>query len=125
MNRQRDVLRWAIRTFGPIAGNRDERAARFLEEAIELAQAEGITRMVALNIAYRVFSRTPGHSDVEVGQAMMTLEALAENIGVDANDECRKEFDRVRTISQDEWDRRHAAKVALGIANLSPVRVSA
>lgn len=121
MSRQHDILQWAIRTFGPVAANRDERAARFLEEAMELAHAEGVTHPLALRIAARVYGRPRGASITEVGQAMMTLEGLAENIHVDANDQCRREYDRVRAIPQSEWDRRHGAKVALGIANISPV----
>ncbi len=42
MLRPKAFLQWAIDTFGPVAANRDERAARFVEEAIELAHAEGL-----------------------------------------------------------------------------------
>lgn len=110
------VLSWAESMFGSIALDRRERACRFLEEAIELAQAEGLPAETVGAIAARVFSRPAGQTHKEIGQAMMTLNVLAKNIGLDAAMEQRREWDRVRMIPKEEWTRRHAAKVALGIA---------
>jgi NTP pyrophosphatase (non-canonical NTP hydrolase) len=118
--RPRAVLAWAVEMFGPVAANWDERAARFLEEAIELAQAEKLPFDVVRKIVDRVYARPAGDTQREVGQAMMTLECLAENLDIDAAAEAQKEFDRVRSIPKEEWTRRHTAKAALGIANLSP-----
>lgn len=111
-----EVLEWAEQTFGPVARDRHERACRFLEEAIELAQAEGLTNEMVTSIALRVFSCPAGNTAKEVGQAMMTLNCLAWNSGLDAGAEERREWDRVRSIPKDEWERRHKAKVQLGIA---------
>ncbi len=36
MDRPKEFLAWAVKTFGPIALDRKERAMRFMEEAIEL-----------------------------------------------------------------------------------------
>lgn len=111
-----EVLDWAEQMFGPIARNRKERASRFLEEAIELAQAEGLTLENVDRILWRVYSRPPGDPAKEVGQARMTLNCMAWNMGLEAGAEEKREWDRVRTIPKEEWQRRHDAKIKLGIA---------
>jgi hypothetical protein len=119
MTRPKAFLTWAIKTFGPVAGHRDERAARFIEEALELAHAEGLDYLTINRIAARVYSRQRGYTAREIGQAQATLECLAENIGLSADTEAQLEFIRVQGIPKEEWTRRHEAKVALNIANLS------
>lgn len=121
MLRPKAFLQWAIETFGPIASNRDERLARFVEEALEIAHAEGMKWRMVDRIGARVYSRPRGEVAKEIGQAAATLEMLAENIGLSADAEAEREFARVKGIPQEEWTRRHGAKVALQIANLSPV----
>lgn len=112
-----EVLEWATEMFGPIARDRRERACRFLEEAIELAQAEGLNIETVDKIIWRVYSRPPGQSPKEVGQARMTLNCLAWNMGLEAGAEEKKEWDRVRSIPKEEWKRRHDDKIKLGIAS--------
>ncbi len=116
MNRARVMLGWARDIFGDIALDRHERAARFLEEAVELIQCEGLARDTAERILARVYGREKGSLNKEIGQAMATLEMLAENIGISADAECEREFTRVRGIPKDEWQRRHLAKIKIGIA---------
>jgi uncharacterized protein with PIN domain len=122
MLRPKAFLQWAIDTFGSIACNRDERAARFVEEALELAHAEGMSPGTAMRLINRVYSRPRGDTAKEIGQAQATLECLAENLGLSADAEAEREFARVKGIPQEEWTRRHDAKVALQIANLSPIK---
>lgn len=119
MLRPKAFLTWAIETFGPIAADPNERSCRFVEEALELVHADGMPREIVERILVRVYSRPPGPIAKEIGQAMATLECLAENIGLSADAECEREFARVKGIPKDEWTRRHAAKVALQIANVS------
>lgn len=116
IDRPAEVLAWAVETFGEVANDPRERTARFLEEAIELAHALDFDYVIVQAICRRVWNRDKGYIPREVGQALMTLEALAQCIGHDADREASKEFDRVRTIPKDEWTTRHRAKVALGIA---------
>lgn len=112
-----DALQWAISTFtAKVATNRKERARRMLEEAMELAHAEGLTISDTEAIAARVWSGHLGHTWQEIGQLQMTLECLAANLGVSANEQADLEFARVQRIPKEEWERRHAAKVKLGIA---------
>lgn len=110
------ALMWAKETFGDVALDARERALRFLEEAIELGHAMGIDVDTVLAIVDRVYDREGGNIPREIGQAQMTLECLAKAIGVDADVEATNEFYRIQAIPKEEWERRHAAKVALGIA---------
>lgn len=111
------ALLWAIDIFGAkVATDRKERARRMLEEAMELAQAEGLTAIEQARIADRVWRRTPGHLWQEIGQLQMTLDCLAANVGVSADEQAELEFARVQRITKEEWAIRHAAKVKLGIA---------
>lgn len=113
------LLSWASRTFGPIALDPRERAMRFLEEATELAQSLGVTELQAHLIAHRVYGRPPGHPGKEFDQALSTLELLALVCNSDMEREAEAEMHRVLVVPQEEWDRRHAAKVAAGTATAS------
>lgn len=111
-----DALAWTVETFGTISVDRQERAKRVLEEAMELAHAEGVPDLVVHRIEARVYSRPMGEVKREIGQTMFTLAVLAANLGFDAVEEFYAEFNRVRNIPKAEWTKRHAAKVEVGIA---------
>jgi hypothetical protein len=115
-HRPRAFLDWAIATFGPVACGREERLARFVEEAIELAHAEDMPQLKLAKIINRVYRRERGDTAKEIGQAQACLETFAESIGLNSDLEAELEFKRVQTIPKEEWERRHAAKAAVGIA---------
>lgn len=117
MARPKEFLEWAIEMFGPVAKVRGERLLRFIEEAIELAHADGMERETLDAIAGRVYSREPGDINKEIGQAQACLETYAENIGESSDHLAQVEWERVQKIPREEWSRRHAAKVAIGIAH--------
>lgn len=117
IDRPSRALQWAVDMFGPIALDAEERAMRFLEEAIELGHSLGISHVTTQAIVRRVYDRDKGDVCREIGQAHITLEVLARAINVDADAEATKEFQRVQTIPKAEWERRHAAKRAIGIAS--------
>ncbi len=119
MSRPKDFLAWATDTFGEIATDDMERTRRFIEEALELAHAMGLPLATVEKISARVYSQPAGVIPQEIGQAQVTLETLAENLNLSADREAYLEFDRVRKIPKSEWDKRHAAKVAVGIAGHS------
>lgn len=116
MARPKEFLDWAVDTFGPIAMTRKERLRRFAEEALELLHAECMPLEELDRIMWRVWKRPPGETLKEIGQVQACLETFAESIGASADDEAHKEFARVRSIPKNEWQKRHAAKVAIGIA---------
>jgi NTP pyrophosphatase (non-canonical NTP hydrolase) len=115
-DRPSHFLQWAHETFGDIALDRHERALRFVEEAIELAHAIGLQPAVIGTTVDRVYSRPPGAIPKEIGQCLATLELLARVVNVDADSEATAELARVKSIPKGQWEKRHAAKVALGIA---------
>lgn len=118
MSRQRQILAWAKQTFGPTAGNADERAARLVEEAIECGQAAGLGKDVVARILERVYSRPVGELGREIGGTGMTLEAFAEVAGYSVNDEVDREFARVLGIDREAFRMKHHDKVMDGIADL-------
>jgi hypothetical protein len=115
-SRPKAFLAWAREMFGPVALLRSERLLRFIEEAIELAHAEGMERDVLNRVADRVYSRPPGDTPKEIGQTQACLETFAENIGLSSAGEAQREWERVQHIPRVEWERRHAAKQSIGIA---------
>lgn len=117
MDRPKEFLAWAVEMFGPIALDREERLARFVEEAVELAHAEGMSMDLWDRIIQRVYHRPRGQTSKEIGQAQACLETFAESLGLSSDAEAAREFERVQAIPKEEWERRHAAKVTLGIAS--------
>lgn len=78
------VRPWLLACFGEmIAGDREERNHRFLEEALELVQSLGCTASEAHQLADYVFGRPVGEPMQEVGGAMVTLAALCLANGLD------------------------------------------
>lgn len=114
MGRQRKVLRWAIKTFGAHAGNVDERAARVAEEAMEMAQAAGVSSEMAFNIVSRVYSRPPGNLMLEIGAVALTLESMCQVVGTHPAAEAQAEWERVAALPPDHWKKRHGAKIEFG-----------
>lgn len=117
MDRPKEFLAWAVEIFGPVALEREERLLRFMEEAVELAHAAGLPEIAINRLIEHVYSRKRGVVKSEVGQAQACLETFAESIGLSSQGEAQAEFDRVRSIPKEEWARRYAAKVKIGIAH--------
>ena len=84
---------WVIRTFGEGAQkSRRERAFRFVEEALELAQACGLSHGDVANVGDYVYSRPMGNLSQEVGGVMLTLGPLAENLNISLWDAAMNAF---------------------------------
>jgi hypothetical protein len=74
---QARVQPWMMACFGAtIAGDREERNHRFLEEALELVQSTGCTAHEAHQLVDYVYGRDTGEPPQEVGGVMVTLAAL-------------------------------------------------
>lgn len=114
-------LAWAVSMFGEIARDPKERALRFLEEAVELGQAAGISKLELGKILARVYSRPAGNIAKEIAQSRACLDLLAHIVGVDPAAASAAELDRVRSIPKQEWTRRHQAKVEAGFARAAEI----
>ena len=86
-NFQDRVKPWMQACFGPeISADRIERNHRFLEEALELVQANGCTASEAHQLVDYVFGRNVGELNQEAGGVMVTFAALclASNLDMHA-----------------------------------------
>lgn len=93
-----------------------ERIARFIVEAVELAQAEGIAAELVHRIAEVVYARPPGKPIQEVGGVSLCLLAYCEARGISA-DLCEAdEIERVLSKDAEHFRERQREKAALGIS---------
>lgn len=87
-----------------VRSNRSERTHRFLEEALELAQANGCSRADALALVDYVFGRPQGDPAQEVGGVMVTLASLCSATGLNMDQagdiELSKNWDRIELIRE-------------------------
>lgn len=93
------VHEWMLECFGPeIEADRQERADRFIEEALELAQTmPGFNAGRAHALVDYVFGRPVGERHQEVGGVMVTLAALCNTVGLRIDEEAERELARVWT----------------------------
>lgn len=99
------VRDWLVACFpSRVCSDREERTHRFLEEALELAQASGCSREDAMQLVDYVFGRPQGEPESEVGGVMVTLAALCSASGIDldtaANRELKRNWGRIALIRQ-------------------------
>ncbi len=118
--RQVAVYRWVGDTFGYANLETEERCKRFVEEAIELAQAEGLTEEQVRAIVSYVYEKPGGEVQQEVGGVGTTLLAYCEAVGISADMCEEEEFRRVLALDPEHFRRRHNIKAAAGIANAAP-----
>lgn len=77
MNFQTRVWLWVLGTFGVSHSlDKHQRACRFLEEALELAQASGVSEEEVGILTKYTYGRPVGSFDSEAGGVMVTLSAL-------------------------------------------------
>lgn len=95
---QSRVHPWLMECFGPmIAGDREERNHRFLEEALELVQACGCSATESHKLVDYVYGRDIGEPAQEVGGVMVTLAALCLANDIDMHAAGETELARIWT----------------------------
>lgn len=93
---QRRVELWLRECFGEkIAADKQERNHRFIEEALELVQACGMTREEALILVDYVYSRKVGVPIQEVGGVLVTLSALCSANSIEMEQAGEIEYCRI------------------------------
>jgi hypothetical protein len=86
------------RCFGPlIAGDKEERGFRFLEESLELVQSTGCSKEDAHKLVDYVYGRPVGEIAQEVGGVSVTLAALCQANGVSWEAAAVDEYRRINT----------------------------
>lgn len=110
------AVEWGIRCFGvDHMRNRRIRALRFAEEAVELAQACGVSEEKAAELVHVVYSRPQGTIHQELGGSMVTLAVLSRAVGYDLEDAFQVEI--LRCLSKDpaHFAARNKEKLDLGL----------
>lgn len=93
---QERVTPWLYQCFGPvIAGDKVERADRFIEEALELVQSGGHDKARTLALVEYVYGREPGNPAQEVGGVQVTLAAYCLAHGLDMHAAGEQELARI------------------------------
>ncbi len=114
---QKRIKDWVIRTFGEaLFTDRRERAARVVEEAIELAQAEGLNLLEVDLISMRVYSRPAGEVSQEAAGLSVCLLAYADTAGMDLDAVTLTEIERIESVPVEKFRRKQAEKAAAGTA---------
>lgn len=94
---QRMVKRWSLLVFRERYTDITPkiRVLRVLEEAAELAQAEGVSEEEFDHIKRQVFSKPPGEYHAELGAVLICLAGYASTINADLEWEFWNEFERI------------------------------
>lgn len=111
---QTRVGRWVRTTFTDGAlTDRWERAARVVEEAIELGQAEGLSDDDVYRLLKRVYARPAGHVEQEAGGLMVCLLAWAAGRDTSLAACALMEMERIETPQAIEKIRRKQSEKAV------------
>jgi hypothetical protein len=113
------MIAWMTATFGEETRAIEERALRFVEEAVELAQAVGLPLHRFMDVLCHVYGKPPGDAAREAGAVGVTLLGLCAVLGVSAESEEKTEVARVLAVDPEEFRRRHATKIEAGVAVLA------
>ncbi|MEJ7776983.1 MAG: hypothetical protein WKF52_06325 [Sphingomicrobium sp.] len=111
---QAQVEQWLEACFPPaVRSDRGERTHRFLEEALELAQANGCSRADAYALVDYVFGRPQGDPAQEVGGVMVTLASLCSATGINMDEagnlELSRNWDCIETIRAKQHSKPHGS----------------
>lgn len=110
------MANWTATRFGAeVLASRRERAARVLEEAIELAQAEGLSIAKCERILEVVYSKPVGDPSQEAAGVGTTLLAWAAATGVDLQATIQAEINRIHSLPVDHFRKKGIEKKALGV----------
>lgn len=87
---------WILACFNEqIAKDTGERNERFLEEALEMVQANGLPVEAARELVEYVYNRAVGEPEQEAGGVMVTFAALCQSAGLDLVAAGEKELTRI------------------------------
>ena len=113
---QRESVTWAGKAFGwDHVNNRQLRALRMIEEAVEVAQALHLPKEKVLLAVEHVYKRRPGQIAQELGGLMVTIAVLAQAIVVDPMAAFEAEVRRVLSMPLEHFAKRNREKNALGL----------
>jgi hypothetical protein len=108
------VKEWLATCFPQsVPADPQERTHRFLEEALELAQANGCAREEAQALVEYVYSRPAGRPELEVGGVMVTLASLCSTTSIDMTEagdrELQRNWERIEAIRRKQASKPHGS----------------
>lgn len=112
---QKRVRSWVESRLGGTAMESKERAMRFLEEALELVQAEGLNCTEMIKIVLHVDNKEPGQVEQELGGTILTLLAYADSKEYILSVCAELELDRIEKLPADKFRKRQAKNARDGI----------
>lgn len=95
---ERRIAKWVTLRLGADHMTRQERAVRLLEEAVELAQAEGIERSMVERLVAHVYSREPGTPEGELAGVAVTVLAYCAAVGLKFCPVALAEIERIEEV---------------------------
>jgi hypothetical protein len=111
------IAEWISRCFGKeVFYDHEERGRRFIEEAVELNQAIGVSKEDILRIVDHVYSRPVGDVFQEIGGVGITLLGLCQSVGYNFEAATQTELDKVEALPTLHFRKRHIAKAEAGIS---------
>lgn len=113
--RQGRAYQWAMQTYGERTRNRRYQAFRFLEEALELAQNQGLSFEDMVRVAKYVSDRKVGDTKVEIGDVALCLAILAENLGLSVDTCLTSCLLRIKSLDPVACRAKDDAKIAYGM----------
>lgn len=116
LSRQLRLQHWLVTTFGAhVAFDRLERAMRVVEEAVELAQAEGVDRETVARILTRVYDRPVGTPQSEAAGVGLTLLAWSTTAAESLEALMDAELRRLESLPTEHFLAKHEEKVRQGV----------
>ncbi len=116
VERQQRSFAWAESVYGEEKVNsRRYQALRTLEEMVELVQTQGLTMEDVVRTAEWVFARKAGDTKTEIGDVVLSLNVMAENLGVSVDSCFTDTLNRVKSLDPEKCRVKDEAKVAFGL----------
>ena len=116
MGREKIMADWVRRCFGDEAMSPHERACRVLEEAIELAQAEGVSKEIVAKSVDYVYNHPAGDPQQEGGGVACTLLAWCACHGFTFEGVADAELARVTVKPPEHFRKRQQRKADAGMS---------
>lgn len=115
MKAQLVALAWAKQTYGVVVLQLRYQAFRFIEEAIELVQACGLSRVDVILAVDYVFKNPKGAMRVEIGDVLLSVDILAATQGF-STDECYQScLGRIAELDPNDAYAKDQRKIAAGL----------